>query len=238
MNQQEKIVSMFDNIARTYDVANRVLSFGVDKSWRKEACDKTLAYYGKPRIDMILDVACGTGDMCEWWDRRAQAKAIDVNEIYGIDPSAGMLDVAKKKGLNAKFIQAEAKDLPVNDNSADILSISYGLRNVVDREEALQEFFRVLKPGGMLTILEFTKPRKQTLASRIRDFYMKKVLPFIGGLLSKNFEAYHYLPNSIDRFLTTEKLVEELEKTGFKVYEAKGYSMDISTLFIAAKPEA
>ena len=238
MNQQEKIVSMFDNIARTYDVANRVLSFGVDKSWRKEACDKTLAYYGKPQIDMILDVACGTGDMCEWWERRAQAKAIDVNEIYGIDPSAGMLDVAKKKGLNAKFIQAEAKDLPVNDNSADILSISYGLRNVVDREEALQEFFRVLKPGGMLTILEFTKPRKQTLASRIRDFYMKKVLPFIGGLLSKNFEAYHYLPNSIDRFLTTEKLVEELEKTGFKVYEAKGYSMDISTLFIAAKPEA
>ncbi len=238
MNQQEKIVSMFDNIARTYDVANRILSFGVDKSWRKEACDKTLTYYGKPQIDMILDVACGTGDMCEWWERRAQAKAIDVNEIYGIDPSAGMLDVAKKKGLNAKFIQAEAKDLPVNDNSADILSISYGLRNVVDREEALQEFFRVLKPGGMLTILEFTKPRKQTLASRIRDFYMKKVLPFIGGLLSKNFEAYHYLPNSIDRFLTTEKLVEELEKTGFKVYEAKGYSMDISTLFIAAKPEA
>lgn len=229
---------MFDNIARTYDVANRILSFGVDKSWRKEACDKTLTYYGKPQIDMILDVACGTGDMCEWWERRAQAKAIDVNEIYGIDPSAGMLDVAKKKGLNAKFIQAEAKDLPVNDNSADILSISYGLRNVVDREEALQEFFRVLKPGGMLTILEFTKPRKQTLASRIRDFYMKKVLPFIGGLLSKNFEAYHYLPNSIDRFLTTEKLVEELEKTGFKVYEAKGYSMDISTLFIAAKPEA
>jgi len=238
LNQQEKIVSMFDNIARTYDVANRILSFGVDKSWRKEACDKTLTYYGKPQIDMILDVACGTGDMCEWWERRAQAKAIDVNEIYGIDPSAGMLDVAKKKGLNAKFIQAEAKDLPVNDNSADILSISYGLRNVVDREEALQEFFRVLKPGGMLTILEFTKPRKQTLASRIRDFYMKKVLPFIGGLLSKNFEAYHYLPNSIDRFLTTEKLVEELEKTGFKVYEAKGYSMDISTLFIAAKPEA
>ncbi len=238
MNQQEKIVSMFDNIARTYDVANRVLSFGVDKSWRKEACDKTLAYYGKPQIDMILDVACGTGDMCEWWDKRAKAKTIKVGEIYGIDPSAGMLDVAKKKGLNAKFIQAEAKDLPVNDNSADILSISYGLRNVVDREEALQEFFRVLKPGGMLTILEFTKPQKQTIVSRIRDFYMKKILPFIGGLLSKNFDAYNYLPNSIDGFLTTEKLVEELEKTGFKVYEAKGYSMDISTLFIASKPEA
>ena len=237
MNQQEKIVTMFDNIANTYDVANRVLSFGVDKGWRKEACDKTFELYNKEKIDMILDVACGTGDMCEFWDKRAKEKGIEIKEIYGVDPSSGMLNVAKEKELNAKFIQAEAKDLPVKDASADILSISYGLRNVVDRKEGLEEFYRVLKPGGILVILEFTKLQKETLSSRARDFYMKKILPLIGGLLSKNYEAYNYLPNSIEGFLTKEKLVSELKETGFDVNTAKGYSLDISTLFIAVKPQ-
>ncbi len=236
MNQQEKIVSMFDNIAETYDVANRVLSFGVDKGWRKEACDKTFDYYDRSDIPLILDVACGTGDMCEFWKRRAKKRDVTIGEIYGVDPSSGMLEVAKKKGLEAKFIQAEAKDLPFRDDSVDILSISYGLRNVVDRKEGLREFYRVLKPGGLLVILEFTKLQKQTIPSRIRDFYMKKILPMVGGLLSKNYEAYNYLPNSIEGFLTKEKLTEELEETGFQLLESKGYSMDISTLFIAKKP--
>ncbi len=235
MNQQEKIVSMFDNIAKTYDVANRVLSFGVDKGWRKEACDKTYAYYDRDEIGLILDVACGTGDMCEQWKKRAALREIVIRDIYGIDPSSGMLSVAREKGLDAKFIQAEAKDLPVQDEAADIVSISYGLRNVVDREEALAEFYRVLKPGGMLVILEFTKLQKQTIPSRLRDFYMKKILPLVGGMLSRNYEAYNYLPNSIEGFLTREKLIAELEETGFEVVEAKGYSMDISTLFIARK---
>ncbi len=236
MNQQEKIVTMFDNIAKTYDIANRVLSFGVDKGWRKEACDKTFALYNKKDITTILDVACGTGDMCEYWDKRAKIQNIHIKDIYGVDPSSGMLEMAKEKGLNAKFIQAQAKDLPNKDNSIDILSISYGLRNVVDRQEGLEEFFRVLKPGGMLVILEFTKLQKQTFISRLRDFYMKKILPTIGGLLSKNYEAYNYLPNSIEGFLTKEKLIEELKEIGFDIKVAKGYSMDISTLFIAQKP--
>jgi len=236
LNQQEKIVTMFDNIAKTYDVANRVLSFGVDKGWRKEACNKTFELYGKNDITTILDVACGTGDMCDFWDKQAKKQNIKISDIYGVDPSSGMLDMAKEKGLNAKFIQAQAKDLPSKDNSVDILSISYGLRNVVDRQEGLEEFYRVLKPGGMLVILEFTKLQKQTLMSRLRDFYMKKILPAVGGLLSKNYEAYNYLPNSIEGFLTKEKLIEELKEIGFDIKVAKGYSMDISTLFIAQKP--
>ncbi len=236
MNQQEKIVTMFDNIAKTYDVANRVLSFGVDKGWRKEACDKTYTLYNHSDISTILDVACGTGDMCEFWNKRADIHNINIKNIYGVDPSSGMLEMAKEKGLNAKFIQAEAKDLPSKDNSVDILSISYGLRNVVEREEGLKEFFRVLKPGGMLVILEFTKLQKQTIMSRLRDFYMKKILPTIGGFLSKNYEAYNYLPNSIEGFLTKEKLIDELQNIGFEIKVAKGYSMDISTLFIAKKP--
>ncbi len=235
MNKQEKIVTMFDDIAKTYDITNRVLSLGIDRTWRKEACEKCFAYLQKPEIEAIIDMACGTGDMCEYWDKIAQEKGIKVNSIIGIDPSVGMLEEAQKKGLNATFIQGEAKDIPKQNESADILSISYGLRNVVDRLEGLREFHRVLKSGGYLVILEFTKLPKQTLTARIRDFYMKRVLPFVGGILSRNFNAYTYLPNSIESFLTTDKLIEELKEVGFEIVEVKGYSMDISTLFIAKK---
>lgn len=236
MNKQEKIVTMFDEIAKTYDVANRVLSFGVDKSWRRDACVKTYEYLDKNSLQSIVDVACGTGDMCEYWDLIAKEKGISLDKIIGIDPSSGMLEEAKKKGLNAQFIQAQAKDIPLNDDSSDIVSISYGLRNVVDREDALREFYRVLKSGGYLVILEFTKLPKKNIGSKARDFYMKRVLPIVGGILSKNFNAYSYLPNSIEEFLTSQKLVEELKETGFEIVEVKGYSMDISTLFIAKKP--
>jgi demethylmenaquinone methyltransferase/2-methoxy-6-polyprenyl-1,4-benzoquinol methylase len=226
---------MFDEIAGTYDVANRVLSFGVDKSWRKEACDKTYALYDKKEIGFILDVACGTGDMCEFWDKRAKNLNIEIDKIVGADPSTGMLEKAKEKNLNAEFVVAEAKNLPFKSDSVDILSISYGLRNVMDRKKGLEEFHRVLKPNGILVILEFTKLKKANLASKVRDFYMKKILPLVGGLLSKNREAYRYLPNSIDGFLTKEMLIEELKEVGFDIKEAKGYSLDISTLFIAQK---
>ena len=226
---------MFNDIAKTYDVANRVLSFGVDRKWREIACSKCFDIYNKNEIEKILDVACGTGDMCENWDKFAKQRDIKVEQIIGADPSTGMLSEAKKKGLNATFVEAEAKDLPFKDESVDILSISYGLRNVVDRKEGLTEFHRVLKKDGILVILEFTKLRKQTIISMGRDFYMKKILPIIGGILSKNFSAYNYLPNSIDGFLTKEDLVDELKEVGFEVLEAKGYSLDISTLFIARK---
>ncbi len=235
MNKQEKIVSMFNDISKTYDVANRVLSFGVDRKWREIACQKCFDLYEKDEIETILDVACGTGDMCENWDKFAKERSIKIDKIIGADPSTGMLEEAKKKGLNATFVEAQAKDLPFKDATVDILSISYGLRNVVDRKEGLAEFYRVLKPGGILVILEFTKLKKQTLLGMARDFYMKKILPVVGGILSKNFSAYNYLPNSIDGFITKEDLVEELKETGFEIVEAKGYSMDISTLFISRK---
>jgi len=235
LNKQEKIVSMFNDISKTYDVANRVLSFGVDRKWREIACQKCFDLYEKDEIETILDVACGTGDMCENWDKFAKERSIRIDKIIGADPSTGMLEEAKKKGLNATFVEAQAKDLPFNDASVDILSISYGLRNVVDRKEGLAEFYRVLKPGGILVILEFTKLKKQTFLGMARDFYMKKILPVVGGILSKNFSAYNYLPNSIDGFITKEDLVEELKETGFEIVEAKGYSMDISTLFISRK---
>ena len=233
--KQEKIVSMFDEIASTYDMTNRVLSMGIDKSWRKKGCDKTLELLDRNKDLTVLDVACGTGDMLQWWKSRGEVAGVTFKRFIGVDPSEGMLEVAKEKVDYAEFIVAKAQDMPVEDNTADILSISYGIRNVVDRQEAINEFYRVLKPGGMVVILEFTKRDKSGLKGKIVDFYMHKILPTIGGLVSRNYEAYRYLPDSIEGFLTTEMLQKELENAGFTMQYTQAFSMGISTLLIAKK---
>lgn len=233
--KQQKIVSMFDEIASTYDMTNRVLSMGIDKSWRKKGCDKTLELLDRNKDLTVLDVACGTGDMLQWWKDRGEAAGVTFKRFIGVDPSEGMLEVAKEKVDYAEFIVAKAQDMPVEENTADILSISYGIRNVVDRQEAINEFYRVLKPGGMVVILEFTKRDKSGLKGKIIDFYMHKILPTIGGLVSRNYEAYRYLPDSIEGFLTTEMLQQELESAGFTMQYTQAFSMGISTLLIAKK---
>ena len=233
-NRQEKIVEMFDDIAPTYDKANRVLSMGIDIQWRKKACSETFKRYNQP-IDLIVDVACGTGDMMNYWDKQAKKSNTDVKKIIGVDPSVGMVDVGKEKFPNFEFIISEATSLPLENESVDILSISYGIRNVVKREEAFREFARVIKPGGYVVILEFTKDDKKGLLFGIKDFYMNKVLPKIGGFISKNREAYEYLPNSIEGFLTSNMLRSELDSAGFTTEFSKSFSMDISTLIIAKK---
>ena len=116
-----------------------------------------------------------------------------------------------------------------------MISISYGIRNVVDRVEALQEFNRALKPKGLVMILEFTKQDRSGVVNKMVDFGMKKVLPRVGGLISKNYEAYKYLPDSIEEFLTTEMLARELEEAGFEMKYTKSFSMGISTLLVAQK---
>jgi len=233
--KQDKIVEMFDNIASTYDLANRVLSFGIDKQWRRKGCDKAYEILGEDKISQIVDVACGTGDLLLFWRDRAEKKSIKIENFIGIDPSIGMLEVAKEKIDFASFIEGKAQELPIDDNSTDIISISYGIRNVVDRVEALNEFNRALKPNGMVVILEFTKQEKSGFISKITDFYMKKILPTIGGLVSKNYEAYRYLPDSIEEFLTTQMLEDELKEAGFKIKYVKPFSMGISTLLVAQK---
>ncbi len=233
-NKQQKIVQMFDDIAPTYDKANRVLSMGVDIQWRKKACDETFERYKKP-VDLIVDVACGTGDMMGYWQKRADKRGQKVKKIMGIDPSIGMTDVGKEKFPDFEFVISEATSLPLEDESADILSISYGIRNVVQRQEAFKEFARVLKKGGYVVILEFTKDDKKGPLYAIKDIYMNKVLPKIGGFISKNKEAYEYLPNSIEGFLTSDMLQAELDDAGFETEFAKSFSMDISTLVIAKK---
>jgi len=233
--KQEKIVEMFDDIASTYDLANRVLSFGIDKQWRKKGCDKAYEILGAKSISQIVDVACGTGDLLLYWRDRAAKHAINVDKFIGVDPSVGMLKVAKEKVDFAAFVEGKAQELPIESHSTDIISISYGIRNVVDRVEALQEFNRALKDNGMVVILEFTKQEKSGLISKITDFYMKKILPTIGGAVSKNYAAYRYLPNSIEEFLTTQMLEDELKAAGFEIKYVKSFSMGISTLLVAQK---
>ncbi len=235
MEKQEKIVSMFDDIAPTYDKANRVMSMGVDRSWRRKGCDKSFGFYGKKEIDLIVDVACGTGDMMDYWRKQAEKGGIKVEKLLGVDPSKGMVGVGIEKFPDFDFVIAPATEIPLEDAKADMLSISYGIRNVVERQKGLEEFNRVLKPGGMVVILEFMKNENPSLLGNIRDFYMNKILPKVGGFISKNLEAYEYLPNSIEGFLTVAHMQKELEEAGFEIMYTESFSMDISTLIIARK---
>lgn len=232
-NKQENIVSMFDNIAKNYDIANRILSLGVDTRWRKEACLKAIKLLqNKPESNLqIVDVACGTGDMILNWLKYT----INAN-ITGIDPSTNMLKIAKEKlPKEISLIKGEAKRLEIPSESIDLLSIAYGLRNVVEIDSALGEFTRVLKSGGVLVILEFTKKDKQNIFDIIASFYTRKILPLLGGLISKNYKAYKYLPNSVSDFLTLEELEDRLKTLGFNISFKKRYIANLCSLIIAQK---
>ena len=233
--KQDKIVGMFDDIASTYDKANRVLSMGIDIQWRKKGCDKAFEILDKKELGQVTDVATGTGDLLIYWKEQAVKNNVTIDKYVGIDPSVGMLDVARGKVDFAEFIEGKAQALPIADESSDVISISYGIRNVVDRIEALQEFNRVLKPNGLVVILEFTKQERSGIIDKVVDFGMKNILPRVGGFISKNYEAYKYLPESIEEFLTTEMLSKELEEAGFDMKYTKSFSMGISTLLVAQK---
>jgi len=234
-DNQEDIIKMFNDIAKTYDLANRILSMGIDKTWRKKACNMAYNFYGKSHLTKIVDVACGTGDLMIDWENVANTNGIEIDDIVGVDPSVGMMEVGKTKIPHRTFVEAGAESMPIEDESADIISISYGIRNVVKRKEGLKEFARVLKKGGLCVILEFTKNDKNDLPAKITKFYMNNLMPHIGGMVSKNKDAYTYLPESIEAFITTEQMISELKEVGLEPIFVKGYSMDMSTTFIARK---
>lgn len=225
---------MFNQIAPSYDKANRILSFGVDKSWRVKGIQRVFENLPQKSIN-ILDIACGTGDMIELWSKMSAKFDKSIKSIKGIDPSYAMLEIARSKFQSVEFIKALAQNLPEKDESADIVSISYGLRNVTQRQKALSEFNRVLKKGGILLILEFTKREKGGILAWCRDFYLKHLLPTIGGLISHDKSAYEYLPNSIEDFLSKDELIKELESANFTLLRVESFSFGISTAFIAQK---
>jgi len=221
---QQEIVKIFDEIAPTYDLVNRIVSFGSDKIWRKKAIKEALKFL--PKNPKTLDVACGSGDMIAEWKKYT-------NNIIGLDASKGMLKVAKKRFPNINFYQGLAQKLPFEAESFDCLSISFGLRNVVEIQKAISEFYRVLKPNGILLILEFTKAEKNTSLKKAINFYSNKILPKIGGIISKNKEAYEYLPNSIEKFYTLNELSQKLNN--FKILKAKTFSLSPTSMIIAKK---
>lgn len=232
-NKQREIVAMFDEIAHNYDLANRILSFGIDTRWRKEACEKAIKLCDKNTLD-ILDIACGTGDMIAQWIKSSQGK--EISRIIGIDPSAEMLKIAKQKLPPSIILQnGEAKDLRLKAQSVDILSIAYGLRNVVEVDLALSEFHRVLRKNGILVILEFSKKDNENIFDKIARFYTKRILPYIGGFISRNYKAYKYLPDSVDDFLSLEQIASKLRALGFEMKVSKRYFGNVCSLIIARK---
>lgn len=228
MQKQEKIVNMFNEIAPSYDKANRVLSFGIDMKWRKDAIKNISKLLADKKELKIADIACGTGDMCSLLKQLENASS-----VVGIDPSSGMLELAKKRFNDVEFKLGYANNLPLEDNSVDLITISYGFRNVVEKDEALAEFKRVLKPDGHLLVLEFFKREKGGFIAYCRDFYLKKILPIVGGMLSKNKAAYEYLPNSIDDFYSNNEFKDRLNYHNYELKLFKTYSFGVCSLFIA-----
>ena len=222
--KQNEIVNMFNSIAPTYDKVNRILSFGIDQIWRKKAIQEVIAIK-KPK--KVLDIACGTGDMIEIWEKYGV-------DICGVDPSIGMLDIAKQRFKDVKFYNLSATNLKeINNNCADVISISFGIRNVVEIDKAIKEFYRVLKKDGIILILEFTKSNNPF--RKIVDLYTNKIMPKIGGILSNNEDAYKYLSNSIENFYTADELIHLFEKKDFKLLKKKNFNFGQVSLIILQK---
>jgi demethylmenaquinone methyltransferase/2-methoxy-6-polyprenyl-1,4-benzoquinol methylase len=209
------------------------LTFGIDKKWREKAVKKTLEIIDKDEVK-ILDVACGTGDMIEIWRQQAEKKNIKTT-VCGLDPSIGMLEVARKRFPSLKFYKAYATEIPCEDESIDGISISFGIRNVLEIKKAISEFKRVLKDDGIVLILEFVKAENPSTFRKCVDFYSNKFLPKIGGILSKNKEAYEYLPNSIENFYTPGELIKLFEDQGFKTVKNDSFNFGQVGVFIFKK---
>ncbi|MDR2905356.1 MAG: bifunctional demethylmenaquinone methyltransferase/2-methoxy-6-polyprenyl-1,4-benzoquinol methylase UbiE [Helicobacteraceae bacterium] len=243
MSKQKQIINMFDEISPTYDRLNRVLSFGADRAWRRNGCLAAFRAFlgGREQRDhkarLLVDVATGTGDLIFFWRAAAKKARVEIKRVIGVDPAKKMLEIAEKKiGKDAEFIVSEAVKIPLEDNSVDLISISYGIRNVVEIDKAIKEFYRLLDCGGILLILEFMSREKLTIFDRFARLYMKRVLPAIGKLISKDDLAYKYLPESIEKFLTKEELETKLQNAGFEIVQIKDETFKISTRFIARKP--
>ena len=221
---------MFDDISSHYDFLNHFLSLGIDIYWRKKFTRK---------LDIqddfnILDVACGTGDV-----GFEILKKYSVS-ITGIDLSPKMVELAQgkarqKKLDNITFIQGDAENLPLNDNSVDCLTISYGFRNISNYETALSEFHRVLKPGGKLGILEFSEPKSKVVGFIFR-IYFHHILPRIASLFSRS-DAYRYLPESVDFFPTRHDICRKIIYSRFQRAEIHDLTFGISTIFLGFKDE-
>lgn len=225
-----KIPSMFDSIARRYDLANHVISLGMHLFWKKKALRESRNFLKREEIS-ILDLACGTGDLLKF----AEEIFPKAKEKVGLDPSGEMLQRAVRRGLKAHFIRGAAEYLPFKDNSFDLITVSFGVRNFENRGKAFEEIFRVLKPDGIFTVLEFAKPDNGDLFQNLSWCYTKRVVPTLGGIISGSKEPYEYLAQSIERFPLPKNLTEEVERKGFKTLKVERLFPPITVLYIFKK---
>lgn len=229
-NKAQQIEKMFDNISGNYDFLNRVITFGMDKGWRR----KVLEILNRKKPDNILDIATGTGDMAILFAESSATK------ITGVDISRGMLDVAERKiqelHLEDKVsVQTgTAEDLKFGDNTFDAVNVTYGIRNFENLEKGLTEIYRVLKPGGVLTILETSVPHNVLIRSGYM-FYTKSVMPKVARMFSKDKDAYAYLSDSAVHFPHGEALKTILQKCGFHHVQVLPQFFGASTIYVGEK---
>lgn len=230
-SKKEQVEQMFDDISGRYDLLNRLLSFGVDVGWRKKVRRKIEA----SGAERLLDVATGTADMAIELSRLPALK-----EIIGVDISAGMLRVGDKKiarkSLNHKIrlMQADSESLPFEDNSFDACTVCFGVRNFEHLEAGMKEMARVLKPGGKLIVLEFSRPRSAVFR-QLYWFYFGKVLPFLGRIISGSSNAYRYLPASVKAFPDGSDFTTIIKNCGCSEATAEPLTFGICTLYTGTR---
>lgn len=228
--KKEQVAEMFDNISHQYDFLNHFLSLGIDIQWRKKAIN--LLKEDKP--EYILDIATGTADFA------IASLKLNPKKVNGIDISAGMLEIGKKK-IKEKGIehlielqQADSEGLPFEDNKFDAVIVAFGVRNFENLEKGLSDMYRVLREGGKVVILEFSKPRSFPF-KQIYQFYFRWILPKIGRIVSKDSAAYTYLPDSVGAFPDGEDFLQVLNKIGYKQTRCKPLTLGISSIYTGIK---
>jgi demethylmenaquinone methyltransferase/2-methoxy-6-polyprenyl-1,4-benzoquinol methylase len=230
-SKKEQVSKMFDNIAPKYDLLNRVLSLGIDTIWRKKMIEKIRSLNPK----QILDVATGTGDVA----LEAQ-KRLKPDFITGVDISHEMLEVGRekirKKGLteSIRLDLGDSENLPYDDNSFDAVTVAFGVRNYENLEKGMREMNRVLRPGGKLVVLEFSRPTIFPF-KQLYNFYFKNILPTIGKLTSKDQRAYTYLYESVQAFPDGDDFLAVMNKTGYSSPDLERLTLGICTLYTGVK---
>lgn len=237
MNEKQNIGSLFDRIAGKYDFLNHLLSLNIDRWWRKKAVSAIVK--GKKVNGQCLDVAIGTADLAIELSRQLNNQHATFS-ITGIDLSSEMMRIGeekvKKRGLQdcITFQLASALDMPFDDNTFDVVTCAYGVRNFSNLDKGLAEMHRVLKPEGQLMILEFSYPENKCIAW-IYDLYFSHILPAVGRLFSKDKTAYSYLNRSVKGFVWGEQMVKRLIDAGFDGVEFKPLTFGITTVYMASK---
>ena len=222
---------MFSGIARRYDLLNHVLSVNIDKRWRRLVAEKLRDILDNKNA-LVLDVACGTGDLAIELNSKASAS------IVGTDFCRPMLTIARDKtaglGVTIPYVEGDALSLSFADDTFDAVTIAFGLRNLANFQNGLTELHRILKTGGKLAILEFSSPVVPGFR-QLFNFYFTSILPRIGGAVSGSRGAYEYLPDSVSKFPDQKRLAEMMRETGFGNVEYKNLTGGIAALHLGTK---